>query len=85
MLAPPDHIMTDDTFEDLQNKLKKHILTSKVMKAGIKNDAKRKALDDTKVRFNVHRRDEKDEKQAVGFLLLLSVEGQIITFFSTKR
>ena len=90
MLAVPDQvIMAGGNAEDPQNKLQKHILTSKVMKADIKNDAMRKAYDETKVRFNVHRRDEKDDEQTVGFLLLssslLSLEGKIITFFSTKR
>ena len=86
MLAVPDQAFTaDDNPEDLEKILQKHILTSKVVKADIKNDAMRKAYDDTKVRFNVHSRDEKDEKQTVGFLLLLKSRRQRYHFFSMKR
>ena len=53
--------------EDLQQTdLKKHILKSKLMKDDIKNDLMGTAYDDTKVRFNVHQRDKKDDKNTVG-------------------
>ena len=65
MLAPSDMVIMNA--EDLQQTgLKKHILKSKIMKDDIKNDLVRTAYDDTKVRFNVHRRDKKDDKNTVG-------------------
>ena len=65
MLAPSDMVIMNA--EDLQKTdLKKHILKSKLMKDDIKNDLMGTAYDDTKVRFNVHRRDKKDDKNTVG-------------------